>query len=90
VSKLEQTRSYAKSAGGILVSEVEEAFVEYGESAFAEELLYPTDTLAQLEEFQAARPFYETHGEKQVAAGYYKDVIRYREHIAPIARTLLG
>lgn len=33
-------------------------------------------------------PFYEQHGEKQVAAGYYKQVLRYRQHILPIAKGL--
>lgn len=33
-------------------------------------------------------PFYEQHGEKQVAAGYYHQVLRYREHIAPLAEAL--
>lgn len=36
----------------------------------------------------AAKPFYELRGEKQVAAGLYEHVIRYREHIAPIAERL--
>lgn len=31
---------------------------------------------------------YEIHGEKQVAAGHYEQVLRYREHIRPIAETL--
>jgi hypothetical protein len=33
-------------------------------------------------------PFYEQYGEKQVAAGYYHQVIRYKEHIAPLAEAL--
>ncbi len=33
-------------------------------------------------------PFYEYYGEKQVAAGYYDRVLRYREHIAPLAAAL--
>jgi hypothetical protein len=33
-------------------------------------------------------PFYETYGEKQVAAGFFREVIRYREHIAPLTRAL--
>ena len=33
-------------------------------------------------------PFYEQYGEKQVAAGYYHRVLRYREHIAPLAEAL--
>ena len=31
---------------------------------------------------------YERYGEKQVAAGIYKEVLRFREHIAPLARHL--
>ncbi len=38
-------------------------------------------------EFQEP-PFYETYGEARVAAGYYKQVIRYRDHVAPIAEAL--
>jgi hypothetical protein len=33
-------------------------------------------------------PFYEQYGEKQVAAGYYHRVLRYHEHIAPLAEAL--
>ncbi len=33
-------------------------------------------------------PYYEIYGEQQVAAGYYQQVIRYREHVLPIARAL--
>ena len=31
---------------------------------------------------------YEWYGEKQVAAGIYRDVIRFRDHIAPLAEAL--
>lgn len=34
------------------------------------------------------RPYYEVYGEKQVAAGHYQHVIRYREHVLPIAQAL--
>lgn len=34
------------------------------------------------------RPFYEQYGEKRVAEGHYKRVIRYREHLAPLAEAL--
>ena len=33
-------------------------------------------------------PFYETYGAARVAAGYYQQVIRYRDHVAPIAEAL--
>ena len=34
------------------------------------------------------RPFYETYGERQVQAGHYKRVLRYREHVLPLAAAL--
>jgi len=33
-------------------------------------------------------PFYEAYGEKQVAAGHYRKVLRYSEHIRPLAEAL--
>ena len=33
-------------------------------------------------------PYYELYGEKQVAEGHYKTVLRYKEHIAPLAEVL--
>jgi hypothetical protein len=33
-------------------------------------------------------PFYEVYGEKQVAAGHYRKVLRYHEHIRPLAEAL--
>ena len=38
--------------------------------------------------FHTEKPFYEIHGETKVAEGFYTDVIRYREHIAPLADAL--
>jgi hypothetical protein len=34
------------------------------------------------------QPFYERYGEKQVAAGFYTQVLRYREHMLPLAEGL--
>lgn len=34
------------------------------------------------------KPFYEEYGERQVRAGHYTDVLRYREHILPLAAAL--
>lgn len=36
----------------------------------------------------AEPPFYERYGEKQVAAGHYERVLRYREHFVPLAAAL--
>jgi hypothetical protein len=38
--------------------------------------------------FSDQLPFYESYGEKQVAAGHYHRVLRYHEHIAPLAEAL--
>ena len=38
--------------------------------------------------FEGEVPFYEWHGENRVAAGLYDQVIRYREHLAPLAEAL--
>ncbi len=38
--------------------------------------------------FDADVPFYEQHGERRVAEGLYGRVIRYREHMAPLADAL--
>lgn len=35
-------------------------------------------------------PLYERYGAQQVAAGFYDDVIRFREHLAPLAKRLGG
>jgi hypothetical protein len=34
------------------------------------------------------KPFYEEYGERQVRAGHYTDVLRYREHMLPLAAAL--
>jgi hypothetical protein len=33
-------------------------------------------------------PFYEQYGERQVAAGHYARVLRYRAHMLPLAEAL--
>ena len=32
--------------------------------------------------------YYETYGERQVAAGHYRTVIRYDEHVRPLIHAL--
>jgi hypothetical protein len=87
-NKLAEARGYAAAAGGILVAEIEQMTQQHGETAFGQEFLIPADASLQLPQLETGKPFYEIHGEKQVAAGFYQFVIRYREHIAPIARAL--
>ena len=40
--------------------------------------------------FLTCPPYYEQYGEKQVAAGYYSEVLRYRDHVYPLAEVLRG
>jgi len=86
--KLADIRSYARSAGGALVTEVDELLQRFGEKAFSEEAFERVDVAGALAAFEEERPFYETYGEQQVAAGTYRFVIRYREHFEPIVRAL--
>jgi len=37
----------------------------------------------------SGKPFYETRGEQQVAAGRYDVVLRYRDHLAPFVEALV-
>jgi hypothetical protein len=37
---------------------------------------------------QDTKPYYEEYGEKRVAEGKYGEVIRYREHVLPLAEAL--
>jgi hypothetical protein len=88
--KLETMRDYAASAGGILQQEVDDAFLNYGEHAFAREYLFAAAEPGQEPErgFSQLKPFYETYGEERVAAGHYQSVIRFREHVLPLVNRL--
>jgi hypothetical protein len=71
-----------------LSAEVEAAISKNGESAFRVECLRPVDCEDGTEPYDVEKPYYEVYGEQQVASGYYDQVIRYREHILPLARAL--
>ena len=81
--KLEVSRSYAE-----MTSEVELAIENFGEESFRTESF----RLVKLSEFLTSGnqqiPFYEQHGERQVTAGYYQHVIRYRQHMLPLIDAL--
>jgi hypothetical protein len=64
--------------------EVEAALNRVGRDAYAVESLRPASTRAMLERFETIAPAYEATGEQRVAAGRYRDVIRYREHVLPV------
>ena len=87
--KIERGRAYAHDTGGILVSEVDEAIERFGIEAFREERLFEAGDGAAVDAvFDRVQPFYETYGEKQVAAGRYAFVLRWADHVRPIATAL--
>ena len=59
-----------------------------GPEVFGTECLRPVDAWGGPREFDSHPPFYEWQGEQMVAAGHYDRVIRYREHLAPLAEAL--
>jgi len=71
-----------------LAAEVEAAISENEAGAFRIECLRPVEGNNGNERFATEKPYYEKHGERQMTAGYYKHVIRYREHILPLAEAL--
>jgi hypothetical protein len=58
-----------------------------GTSLYRTEVLRPVHENHHQEEFTEA-PFYERYGELRVADGHYHSVIRYRDHILPLAEAL--
>jgi hypothetical protein len=79
--KMAAANGYAELAG-----EVEAAVNRSTVDALRIECLRPVsgNSSNDLQE----KPFYELYGEQQVAAGYYQTVLRYSEHIEPLAEAL--
>jgi hypothetical protein len=71
-----------------LAAEVESALAAHRPDAFRVECLRPVESDPAEDFFGDGRPYYEEYGERQVAAGHYEQVIRYRQHILPIADAL--
>lgn len=81
--KLAAARAYPEMA-----AEVERTLARHGVEPFRIECLRPVDPRADVEALVDDPPFYERHGERQVAAGHYERVLRFREHFLPVARVL--
>ena len=56
--------------------------------AFRVECLRPAGNSAEMQWTSGDPPFYEVYGEKLVAAGRYRKVIRYEEHMRPLAQAI--
>jgi hypothetical protein len=69
--------------------DVAAGLAEFGREAFRHEV-FTRVTVPHWHDrrFLDMPPFYETHGERRVGEGKYGAVIRYREHILPIAAEL--
>ncbi len=81
--KLESAGAYPE-----LAAEVEAALAKFGVAPFQRELLRPADLDDRLGWPGDEVPFYERHGEKRVAEGVYDRVLRFREHVVPVAEAL--
>jgi hypothetical protein len=80
--KMAAAKGYAELAG-----EVHATLDRTSIDALRVECLHPVDH-GQGQYSCDHPPFYELHGEQQVAAGYYQQVLRYSEHISPLAEAL--
>jgi hypothetical protein len=69
-------------------AEVEASLVRDGPDAHRVETLRPVDPDGDPFHFGEAVCGYETFGERRVAAGRYERVIRFREHVRPVAEVL--
>jgi len=78
--KLSAARNYPE-----LQAEVETAL--NGASRFRVECLRPINSHT-IRSLADEPPYYELYGERQVKSGYYKQVLRYNEHMLPLARAL--
>jgi hypothetical protein len=81
--KLEAARTYTELEG-----EVNRAYASYGWEPFRVECLRPVRYSLEIGHRFQHPPYYESYGEKQVAAGIYQEVIRFQVHMAPLAASL--
>jgi len=79
--KLQVARDYSE-----LAVDVNRIIAQEGVTSLGIEYLRPVNENSY-QEFQE-RPYYEVYGERQVAAGHYQQVIRYRDHVLPIGEAL--
>ncbi|MCU1246578.1 MAG: uncharacterized protein JWN02_2488 [Acidobacteria bacterium] len=77
-------RKLAAARGYVELRNEYEAALTEGVELLRAEILHPAATPAA----PTNRPYYETHGEHQVALGYYTEVVRYRSHFLPLLERL--
>jgi hypothetical protein len=79
--KLAAARTYPE-----LASEVGDTLARVAAADFRVEVLTPVPAGTTREPL--GRPYYERYGEAQVARGYYTSVVRWHDHLRPIAEAL--
>ena len=64
------------------------ALEKFGKAPFQVECLMPMaeDEMPELPPGEI--PYYERYGEEKLKAGHYSEVIRYREHVAPLVEKM--
>ncbi len=82
--KLESANGYPE-----LASEVAAAIERFGTAPFQREFLRPVDLENRLGWSAEEKPFSERYGEKRVAEGVHDRVLRFREHVVPVAEAPL-
>jgi hypothetical protein len=71
-----------------LKHELQTAMSMFGVAPFRTECLRPIDVSNWIGWASPEKPFYEIHGEKRVAEGIYDTVLRFRQHVYPVAEAL--
>jgi hypothetical protein len=71
-----------------MAGEVDAALRAWGRDVFRTECLRPVPPMSAIRSADATPAFYERHGERQVEAGRYRQVLRHGEHVLPVARAL--
>jgi len=73
-----------------LTEEADRLRAAHGLASFGVERLTPVDYHLDISECSEQPPAYERWGEQRVKSGYYKTVLRFKEHVEPLARQLAG
>ncbi|RVC44724.1 hypothetical protein EN781_12820 [Mesorhizobium sp. M4A.F.Ca.ET.090.04.2.1] len=71
-----------------LTEEADRLRAAHGLASLGVERLSPVDYHLDISECSEQPPAYERWGEQRVQSGYYKTVLRFKEHVEPLARQL--
>jgi hypothetical protein len=87
--KVQVGLDYARAVSTTLLQEVQDSIDKFGTEMFRTERFMPVENLEYESRFKSTKPYYEVRGEERSVSGQYSEVIRLKEHLAPIARSLL-